>query len=290
MARDLLRNTGPADLDTLLTDIFPSDDLWKASLEPFLKLPIRLSTSITSPLGGTVNLLSNELSTTAQQDPIDVQWDSVGASSAFRLATYVVKILSLPNVLASLNVEQRESLFYYLPLALQLIDDDVSIEGSVGIIGLEASEDRDEALEIVSDGRSILSQWIRSDTRFSDNTRSIQEDILALWELKAGSLNDLSPESYRIGQAYVNIVSGVDATKSSDSLTSLAREIRKYNPIRAASELAIWGPALSSSPSGTRLCNELIADATGFKPNRNLADGEKNLPLVIFREINADLI
>lgn len=177
MAQDLLRNTGPTDLHPLLIDIFPAGALWKASLEPFLKLPIRLSTSITSPLGGTVNLLNNNLSTTAQQNLIDVQRDSAGASSAFRLITYVVKILSLPNVLASLDAHQRESLFYYLPLALQLIDDDVSIEGSVGIIGLELSEDRDEALEIVNDGRSIISQWIRSDSRFSDNGRSIQEDL-----------------------------------------------------------------------------------------------------------------
>ncbi|OKL63677.1 hypothetical protein UA08_00924 [Talaromyces atroroseus] len=280
MAQDLFRNTKPADLHSLLIDIFPSDGLWKESLGPFLELPIRLSTSITSPLGGAVNLLSNDLSSTAQQDLTNVQRDSVGASSAFRLATYVVKILSLPNVLVSLNAQQRESLFYYLPLALQLIDDDVGIEASIGIVGLELSEDRDEALEVVSDGRSIISQWTHSDTRLSDNGRTIQEDLLGLWELRVGALDDLSPESYRIGQAYVKIISGVDATKGSDALTGLAREIRKYNPIRAASELAVWGPSLSLSPSGTRLCNELIADVTGFKPKKNLTDGPKSVVLL----------
>lgn len=277
MAQDLLQSTESADIHTLLVDILPSDDLWRTSLEPFLKLPIRLSTSITSPLGGVVNLLNNDLSATAQQDLLDVHRDSAGSSSAYRLVAYVVKILSSPNVLASLNPNQRGSLFYHLPLALQLIDDDVSIEGSVGIIGLEFSEDREEALEIVSGGRSLMSQWIRSEIRFSDNDHSTAEDLLALWEAKVGSLNDLSPESYRIGQAYAKVMSGVDVTKTSDALTSLAREIRKYNPIRAAAEIAVWGPALSSSPSGTRLCNELIADGTGFKPSKNVSEGEGNL-------------
>lgn len=273
MAQDLIRTTEAGDLGTLLADIFPSYDGWKTSLEQFLRLPIRHSTSITSPLGGAVYLVTNDSSVAGRPDLDSIQRDSDGASSAFRLTTYVVKILSSPDVLVSLDAKQREGLFYHLPLTLQLIDDDASIEGSIGLSGLGLPEDRDEALEIVSEGRSMIKKWIQLDTRLDDG-RSISEDLLALWDQKIAQLDDTSPESYRIGQAYSKIKSEADPTKPSDALTSLAREVRKYNPIRAAAELSVWGPALASSSSGTRLCNELIADATGFKPGRNTSEGK----------------
>jgi hypothetical protein len=188
-----------------------------------------------------------------------------------------VKILSSPDVLVSLDVKQREGLFSYLPIALQLMDDDASIEGSIGLTALGLSEDRDEALETVSEGRSMIRKWIQMDTRLGDDGRSVSEDLLVLWDQKLAELGNTSPESYRIGQAYAKIKSEAEPTKSSDALTSLAREVRKYNPIRAAAELAVWGPALAASSSGTRLCNELIADATGFKPARNPTEGKKNV-------------
>jgi hypothetical protein len=204
------------------------------------------------------------------------------------LTTYAVKILSSPDVLVSLDAKQREGVFYHLPIALQLMDDDASIEGSIALTAPGLSEDRDEALETVSEGRSIIRQWIQLDTQLDDG-HSISEDLLALWDQKVAGLDNTSPESYRIGQAYAKIKSEADPTKSSDALTSLAREVRKYNTIRAAAELAVWGPALASSSSGTRLCNELIADATGFKPGRNPSEGETT-PVPQLHKIDANRI
>jgi hypothetical protein len=181
----------------------------------------------------------------------------------------VTKLLSLDNVFESLNAEQRESLFHYLPLALQLIEDDISIEGSIGLIGLQLSEDYDQVLEITSIGRSIVSAWIRSDAPLSDSQGSISKELHDFWNRKIEAVNDVSPESYRIGEAYVKFMLEKETTKTSDELLSLAREIRKLNPIRAAAVIAIWGPSLSYSPAGTRLCNELIAEATGFNPQKN---------------------
>lgn len=277
MAQDLIQNTEAQDLGSLLADIFPSYDLWEKSTEQFSRLSIRYSTSITSPLGGAVYLVNNDSFMTGRPDLDAIRRDSDGASSAFRLTTYVVKILSSADVLESLHAKQREGLFYHLPLALQLMDDDASIEGSIGLNGPRLREDNDEILETVSEGRSTIRQWIHLDTRL-DNGRSISEDFLALWDQKVAVLDNTSPESYRIGQAYAKIKSEVDITKSSDALTALAREVRKYNPIRAAAELAVWGPVLAATSSGTRLCNELIADATGFKPSGKPSEGK--IPLI----------
>lgn len=273
MARDLIQNTEAEELGALLADIFPPYDLWNTSLEQFLRLPIRQSTSITSLLGGAVYLVVNDQSVTDRLDLDSVRRDSDGASLASRLTTYVVKILSSPNVLTSLSAKQREGLFYHLPLALQLMDDDSSIEGSIGLTWLGLSEDRDEALETVSEGHAMIRTWTQLDAKLGDG-RSVSEVFLAIWDEKVAELDNMLPESYRIGQAYAKIKSQADSTKSSDALTSLAREVRKYNYIHAAAELAVWGPALASLSSGTRLCNELIADATGFKPGRNPTEGK----------------
>lgn len=269
IAEDLLQRLEPKDYQSILADVFPSDETWKASLEPFLGLPPRPSTSITSPLGGTVHLISNELSPSFWTKIENVPRDSSGESLAFRLTAYVTKLLSVANVFEYLNAEQRESLFHYLPLALQLINDDMSIEGSIGLVGLQLSEDSEGVLEIASSGRSIVSAWIYSDVHPGDSQSSISKELHDSWNRKIEALSDVSPESYRIGEAYVKLMSEKEIVRSSEELASLAREIRKLNPIRAAAILAIWGPYISSSPAGTRLCNELIAESTGFNPQKN---------------------
>lgn len=238
-------------------------------MEPFLGLPPRPSTSITSPLGGTVHLVSNELSTSFWTKLENVPRDSSGESLAFRLTAYVTRILQLNNVFESLNSEQREVLFHYLPLALQLIEDDMSIEGSIGLVGLQLSEDYDGALEITSSGRSIVSAWVHSDAHPSGSQISISEELYSSWNRKIEAVNDVSPESYRIGEAFVKLMSQKESTKTSDELVSVSREIRKLSTVRGAAAIAIWGPSLSYSSAGTRLCNELIAEATGFNPQKN---------------------
>ncbi|KAH8698598.1 putative RING zinc finger protein [Talaromyces proteolyticus] len=279
IAEDLLQRSDLQDYQNILAEIFPSEELWKKSLEPFLGLPPRPSASITSPLGGAVHLVSHDLSTSFWTKLENVSRDSNGESSAFRLTTYATRLLAWNNVFESLNVKQRESLFYYFPLALQLIDDDTSIENSIGIIGLQLPEDRDEALEILSNGRSIISKWIRSDARLIDNDLCISEELRFFWRQKTEHITDTSPESYRICEVFVKVMSEIDVAKTSDELVALAREIRKSNPLRAAAVLAVWGPSISSGPAGTRLCNELVAEATGFNLQKN-REGLKNIIFV----------
>lgn len=269
IAEDLLQRLEPKDYQSILGDVFPSDETWKTSLEPFLGLPPRPSTSITSPLGGTVHLVSNKLSASFWTKLENVPRDSSGESLAFRLTTYVTRLLSLDNVSESLNSEQRETLFHYFPLALQLLEDDMSIEGSIGLVGLQLSEDYDEVLEITSSGRSIVSAWVHSDAHPNDSQSSISEELYSSWNRKIEAVSDVSPESYRIGEAFVKLMSQKESTKTSDELVSISREIRKLNTIRGAAAIAIWGPSLSYSSAGTRLCNELIAEATGFNPQKN---------------------
>jgi hypothetical protein len=278
IAEELFRTAKPEEQQDLANNILPSRQSWKDALEPFLGLPPRPSTAITSLLGGVVYLVDHDLSDSFWQKLESVSRDSNRASSAFRLASYATKVLSLPNVIESLGVEERESLFYYFPLAVQLIDDDLSVEGCNGITGLEVSEDREEYVDVVNKGRHIIHSWIHSDARLdSENGAPLSGALSTFWERCLESLKDTSPESYRVGEAFANIVSEAESRKSTrttDSLVGLLKEIRKANIVRAAATLVVWRHSIVSNPAGTRLCNELVADVTGFKPQKDAVEGK----------------
>lgn len=278
IAEELFRTAKPEEQYELAKNILPSRQSWKDSLEPFLGLPPRPSTAITSPLCGIVYLIDHNLSDSFWQKLEGVSRDSDHCSSAFRLASYVAKVLSLPNVMESLGAEEREILFYYFPLAIQLIDDDLSIEGCTGITGLEDSEDREEYMEVVNRGRSIIDSWIHSDARLnSEGETSISEALFNFWERSLESLEDTSPESYRVGEAFAKIMSEAEtrkSTKSMDSLVGLLKEVRKINVVRAAATLVVWRHSIMSNPAGTRLCNELVADVTGIKLQKDSIEGK----------------
>lgn len=269
-----------------MANILPARHLWERSLEPFLALPPRQSTAITSPLGGIVYLINRDPSEVFWQKQNDIQRDSNGSSSAFRLVSYVTKVLSSSDLAQFLDAEDRETLFYYLPLALQLIDDDISIEGCNTITGLEASEEREEHIEIMTTGRALVNSWARV-----DGTPGISSALVNFWESKLESLEGNSPEDYRIGEAFVKVMSEIDPSrlgKSSHFLTDLSREVRKSNVIRSAAWLSVLRDSVVSLPAGTRLCNELIADGTGVDPQKKRADGKLGPHVSYFQILTSD--
>ncbi|KAL2006708.1 hypothetical protein VTN00DRAFT_9376 [Thermoascus crustaceus] len=284
IAKDLIRNAAPEEKPQVAASVFPSQESWKSAMEPFLGLPPRASTAITGVLGGVVYLVDRGLSGSSRQKLESVPRDSDRCSSAFRLTSYVTKILSSSKIVEFLRPEERNTLFYYLPLAIQLIDDDLSIEGCNGITGLEMPEEREEYLEIVSQGRTLVNNWIRSESPLdSENGASLGATMAAFWEQKLEALEDTSPESYRVGEAFIRIMSERDSlsmSNSTDFLTNLSKQIRTSNAVRSAAWIAVLRPSLVSIPAGTRLCNELISDATGLDPKNKQSEGLRTLSLL----------
>lgn len=190
----------------------------------------------------------------------------------------MIKILtsSLFNV-NQLGTEESETLFYYLPLAVQLIDDDLSIENCNGITGLAVSEQREEYLGDVSEGRKIINSWINSSILMdTERETTVSSALCAVWEHKLVQLKDVLPADYRVGEAFVKIMTEAGSRfgkKSSDEVTSICRDARAGNAIRSASWLAVLRQSIVSSSAGTRLCNELVADLTGIKPEDERRDG-----------------
>lgn len=266
IAEELLQNFTPEEAKQMTKNIFPSAQSWEKALGPFLQLPPRSSTAIINPIRGTVHFIDRELPEAFWEQYNSISRDASHCSAAFRLSYFATKILSSFAVAEHLGAEELEALFYNLPLALQLIEDDLDIEKCNGITGIQLTEQREEYLEVVKEGRKVIYEWIQSSTQIGGET--VSSRLVALWISKLDRLDDNSPVSYRIGEAFVKVMAGADSSKTSKSpedITQLCRNTRTANAIHSAAWMSVLRQAVISNPAGTRLCNELVADSTGLK-------------------------
>ncbi|KXG50701.1 Zinc finger, RING-type [Penicillium griseofulvum] len=265
-------------------DVLPSRSSWEESLTPFLQIPPRPSTAITSPLGGVVHLIQRELSDSLKALWPTIPRDSEHRSSAFRLATFTISILSTSELLKHLEQEDLETLFHFLPLVIQIIDDDLSIENCNGISGLELADQREEYMEIVFAGRKVVSNWIRDNEPVSfAPEKTVSSAFSEFWETRLEELKGTSPLDYRVGEAFVKIMAVADSSqksKSSEDVAKICREARTANLIRSASWFAVLRSSIFSNPIGNRICNELVADSTGLKPQDSSQVGLRKLALL----------
>ena len=238
-----------------------------------------MSTAITSPLGGTIFLVNRDVPDSLRKDWETVPRDISHFSSAFRLTLFCIKVLSSTLFRVSqLATEEKDTLFYYLPLAVQLIEDDLSIENCSGIIG---TEQHDEYAEDVIEGRKIINRWANSSdlTDTGVGTTTVSSALCSVWQKKLGQLKDVLAADYRVGQAFVKIVSeasSLGGKYTHDDMSKICRDARTANAIQSAAWIAVLRQSIISSAAGTRLCNELVADGTGLKAEDGQKDGQSN--------------
>ncbi|KAJ5274712.1 hypothetical protein N7505_003257 [Penicillium chrysogenum] len=283
IAEELLPGLTAEGATSTVKDILPSRRAWEESLTPFLQLPPRPSIAITSPLGGAVHLIQRELSDSFKGLWLTIPRDADHRSSAFRLAIFTIDILSSSDLLKHMGQADLETLFHFLPLAIQLIDDDLSIENCNGISGLELADQREEYMEIVFAGRKVVGEWIRDSEPVSfAPEKTISSLFVEFWETRLEELRGTNPLDYRVGEAFVKIMTVADSllSKSSEDVAKICREARTANLIRSASWFAVLRSSILSNTIGNRLCNELIADSTGLKPQDPSQVGLRKLALL----------
>lgn len=243
-------------------------------MTPFLQLPPRPSTVITSPIGGILHLVDREPPESFWEHYNEISRDANHRSSAFRLAYFATRILSSFGVAEHLGVEELETLFHHLPLAIQLIEDDLEIEKCNGITGVQLPEQRTEYMEIVNEGRKVISEWVNSNRQIGSET--ISSKLIVFWINQLDKIDGTSPVSYRIGEAFVRIMASTDSSKmgkSSEDIAQLCKDTRNASAIRSVSWVKVLRSSIISNPAGTRLCNELVADSTGLKIEDERKDG-----------------
>ncbi|KAL2869352.1 ubiquitin-protein ligase RKR1 [Aspergillus lucknowensis] len=283
IVEELLRSSEPEEVGELARDILPSQQVWEGALRPFLELPPRLSTSITSPLSGVVHLIDRELPETFSQRFENIARDSSQGSAAFRLAHFTVRALTSFDLTEYLGVENFEALFFYLPLAVQLIEDDLDIERYNYIAGSLAHHQREEYREVVNDARRIIRGWSSSTQHISSTGETVPVALASVWKTKLERLDGTSPVDYRVGEAFSKIIDGVNPSiivHSSEEIGQLCKGVRTDNAIRSAAWIAVLRRSALSSPAGIRVCNELVADSTELKVEDATANSLRKLSLL----------
>ncbi|KAL4909631.1 hypothetical protein BDW74DRAFT_186161 [Aspergillus multicolor] len=283
ICEELLRSSKPESISQLAREVLPSRQTWEEALEPFLDLPPRLSTAITSPLSGVVHLVNRELPESFTKRYEDIKRDSSQCSAAFRLTHFTVRVMSLFNFTKHLDLQSFQVLFSNLPLAVQLIEDDLDIERYNHIAGTLTHELREEYRDIVNEARKIISSWCSLTEYVISTEQTVTSALIHVWKTKLEDLDDTSPAAYRVGEAFAKLMEGMEPSDmgySSEAIGQLCKELRTANAIRAASWIAVLRRPILSNPAGIRICNEFLADSTGLKVEDESANGLRKLALL----------
>ncbi|KAL5334656.1 hypothetical protein BJX70DRAFT_377556 [Aspergillus crustosus] len=268
IGEELLRTSKTENFSQLARDILPSGQAWEEALAPFLELPPRFSTAITSPLSGIVHLIDRSLPESFSTRYENIGRDSNQASAAFRLTHFTVRILSSFEFTEHLDSASFQVLFSNLPLAVQLIEEDLDIERYNYIAGSLTQDQREEYRDIVNDARRIILGWSSSGQQMKSGDETIASALASTWKARLEGLDGTSPAEYRVGEAFAKILDSVDPSDlaySFDAIGQLSKDMRSANTIRSASLAAVLRRPILSNPAGIRVCNEFVADSTGLK-------------------------
>ncbi|KAL4876265.1 hypothetical protein BJY04DRAFT_143573 [Aspergillus karnatakaensis] len=283
IGEELLRSSKLEDIQQLARDILPSGQMWDEALRPFLELPPRSSTAITSPLSGVVHLVDRTLSESFSQGYENIARDASECSAAFRLTHFTVRMLFLFDLTKYLSKEGFETLVSNLPIAVQLIEDDLDLERYNYIAGSLTQEQREEHRDIVNDARRIIGGWSTSTQQIESTDETVASALASTWKTRIEELDGTSPLDYRIGEAFAKIMDGMepsDLAYSSEAIGQLSKDLRTGNAIRSASLVAVLRRSMLSNPAGVRICNEFVADSTGLKVEDETNNGLRKLSLL----------
>lgn len=242
-----------ANKSEIVASLLPSAEQWSAALKPHLlqKRPSLLA--ISSPLQGVVYTLQDNGHSTTR-----ILRDAEDFSMAFRLCLYVTKLAATSSFLESLNEASPEALYNYFPVALQLINEKLTLDTANEIWINSTPEVIDEASDVLSQANSIIQTWMSaSDSPFTSS-----------WLVRVSELQGLSVETYLTGLAFADIATRSAERDGGHSLAAqYESEIRNLHRspdlIQAASIASSAREYLMSSTAGRKVLNELVSDVTG---------------------------
>jgi E3 ubiquitin-protein ligase listerin len=267
-AKATLSDAAAEDKSVLAQLLFPARNLWEDKLRPFLDVTPNTAMAVTNALGGAINSVVG--SSEAASEIYKISFDSDSFSPALRVVLFALRLIADLDVLSLVSADQRESTFIYFPMAIQLIDDNLTIAGANHMWNMYVDEIENEMADVVSEGRQVMARWIRESSHTpSADSAWVGKEFLAVWEAQLDNIQGCAPSMFHLGRSYARILSeSADSAGTCIYASSWKDWIWK---IRAVPD-TIYGAAFSSAfkallmsvGEGRRLINELMADLTGL--------------------------
>ncbi|KAJ9601925.1 hypothetical protein H2200_013595 [Cladophialophora chaetospira] len=252
LARDVLK-TQTSQPEGLFSTILPTASQWDHALENHLLTPPPVSLSITSPLRGLISIITPTRPTTLSSFR-----DSDGFSLLYRLVLYVTKMMFDTDLSIANSEEHRRALYIYYPLALQILNEKLTMEAANELWFHISEEILEEAAEALSQGHSIVQKWMHD-----DQIRKVWVDVLR-------STDSLAPNAYYHGLAFTDVASRfADEHGPTMIISEFEAETKNLHRadevVQSAALIATCRDYLLSSQQGRKLLNELVAAVTGSK-------------------------
>ncbi|KIX99599.1 uncharacterized protein Z520_04232 [Fonsecaea multimorphosa CBS 102226] len=268
LAKDTLR-TSPSLESGVVAALIPSANQWSDALAAHISAPPPLSLSITNPLHGLVFMIRPVGAVTNKKQIKD----SDEFSLLFRLVLYVTKMLLDTDLLSYQSEEQLETLYTYYPLALQFVNQKLTLEAAGDLWQNTSDEVTEEAAESLAQGNSLVQKWARDDK------------MLRIWIEKIRSTKLLDPQAFYYSLTFTDVgLRSIDEHGLASITSTLKEEMkdmyRSEEVARSASLICTCRDYLISSPEGRKLLNELIAMGTDLKLSSTVESGLQALVLL----------
>ena len=206
-------------------------------------------------------ITEKNLDSDEQRIPRDVE----GLSQLFRLSRYVTELLDRKDIIALVPDEQRSISCKGLALFVQVAGDNLSIAGSMPIWDASIHEVEAEAIDLISKARSVLDVCSHSVPEMSNSVSTVHTQLLH-------DSKGLTTGAYYSARAYVAITSEFSEVR--DMITDIddvqIRDIRKSTDVFEGAAYVLTAP---DSKELQRLCNELLADLTGYNFSGHVGEG-----------------
>jgi hypothetical protein len=265
-AKEVLSGSSREENSILAKQIFPPRKVWEDKLRPLLNVVPNKAMAITNALRGAINVVPDDPE--AISTIYKIPFDSNYFSPALRVVIFVLRLVADTDILSMVDAEQKEATFIFFPMAIQLVDDNLTVAGTNHMWNLYIDDLENEMAKIVSEGRKIMAKWIESSSNPTDPSQT-EGGFLAVWERELNHISGTSPYSFHLGRSFARIFAEtVDTTGTctySNSWKEWTRKIRTTpDVIFGAAFLSAFKALLISTPGGRRFINEIIADMTGF--------------------------
>lgn len=265
LARKLLDQAVEVQAEDVIDHLLPTSHEWAQAFEIHLNKAPDPTVAVMNPMSCAVRLVN-----TTKSNQTTMR-DANGFSAALRMVWYTTAMLTTTSISAHANNDQMTTALVYLAVFLQLSSDEI---GLPNLSSLWSSSDPDlerDVIDLIAATQKLVVTWLKPDSMpdFMVNART---------KLLKDS-NGSSAFSYYSGRAYIALTVELNEFGGDHNISpgsSQFKDIWRFP--NTFNTLAILS-TVQDHQVITRVCNELIAELTGYNIHVQL-DGIRHLALL----------
>ena len=250
LAKKTLHKCQEQDRAVVATQVLPTEVQWNEALRPVIALRPNASLAITNPLGNTIYLVDQPLTTES------VAYDENGHSKAFRLFWYTSVLLNATDVVEHATLDRTSCTVNSLALVSQIANDHLSVRSSCSLWEVDNIESEEEVIDIISETQRLVASWLAGHTLLD----VVNDKVLpALLEDSRGR----GARAYYSSRAYTSIMSELIELHTDPGTGARSDEIKQMRKTSDVFRAVAILSTIQDVAALTRLFNELLADTTG---------------------------